>query len=190
MPATNRFLYGTDADATRTPFIAEFDYRWKLITDDLFQCEPNVRDTTKRLIPDHLSVDGEAADWVLDPKGSIKKANLTFTSKFLWLIVRHYLSPTCVDIIVTWDRAVLMASMVEGFEVDFSWLLQAVVHERDFKVTTTYTFPCMVFELCRSVGVLVWHIDVIKTLPDTMDIFLIRDEDNELYPHGDPHLKV
>ena len=37
----------------------------------------------------HLSVDGEGADWVTEPKGAIMKANLTFTAKFLWLIIRH-----------------------------------------------------------------------------------------------------
>ena len=44
------------------------------------------------------------------------------------------------DNLVTWDRAVLMAAMIVGFEVDFAWLLQAVMHERSFKVTTTYPF--------------------------------------------------
>ena len=38
----------------------------------------------------HLFIDGEGADWVTEPKGSIKKANLTFTAKFLWLIVRPF----------------------------------------------------------------------------------------------------
>ena len=76
-----------------------------------------------------------------EPKGAIKKANLTLTVKFLWLIVRHCLSPIGADNIVTWDRAVLMAVMIAGFEVDFAWLLQAVMHERAFKVTTTYPFP-------------------------------------------------
>ena len=82
-----------------------------------------------------------------EPKGDIKKANLTFTVKFLWLIVRHCLSPTTADNIVTWDRVVLMEAMIVGFEVNFAWLLQAVMHERDFKVTTTYPFPCMIFYL-------------------------------------------
>ena len=63
-----------------------------------------------------------------EPKGAIKKANLTFTAKFLWLIVRHYLSPTTADNIVTWDRAVLMAAMIARIEVEFAWLLQAVKH--------------------------------------------------------------
>ena len=47
-----------------------------------------------------------------EPKGAIKKANLTFTAKFLWLLVRHCLSPTAADNIVTWDKAVLMAAMI------------------------------------------------------------------------------
>ena len=55
-----------------------------------------------------------------EPKGAI---NLTFTMKFLWLIVRHYLSPIIADNTVTWDRAVLMTAMIAGFEVDFAWLL-------------------------------------------------------------------
>ena len=54
-----------------------------------------------------------------EPKGAIKKGHLTFTAKFLWLIVRHCLSPTAAYNIVIWDRAVLMAAMITGFEVDF-----------------------------------------------------------------------
>ena len=75
-----------------------------------------------------------------EPKGAIKKANLSFTAQFLWLIVRHCLSPTGANNIVTWDRAVLMATMIAGFEVDFVWLLQVVMNERAFKVTITYPF--------------------------------------------------
>ena len=60
---------------------------------------------------------------MIELKGAIKKANLTITAKFLWLLVRHYLSPTDADNIVTLDRAVLMAAMIAGFEVDFAWLL-------------------------------------------------------------------
>ena len=123
----------------------------------------------------HLSVDGEGADWVFEPKGAIKKGNLTFTAKFLWLIVRHCLSPVAADNIVTWDRAVLMAAMIAGFEVDYLWLLQAVLHERAFKVTTTYPFPCMIFSLCRSAGVPIWHIDELNTPQGTVDVGLIID---------------
>ena len=112
-----------------------------------------LRETTKRWMALHLSVDGEGADWMIEPKGAIKMANLTFTAKFLWLLVCHCLSPTVADNIVTWDRAVSMAAIIAGFEVDFAWLLQEVMHERAFKVTTTYTLSCMIFALCRSAGV-------------------------------------
>ena len=78
----------------------------------------------------------------MEPKGDIKKANLTFKAKFLWLIVLHCLSPTAPDNIITWDRTFLMAVIIARFEVDFAWLLQAVMYERDLKVTTTYLFPC------------------------------------------------
>ena len=105
----------------------------------------------------------------MEPKGVIRKANLTFMAKFLWLIVRHCLSPTTADNIVTWDRVVLMTAMIVGFEVDFAWLLQTVMHERDFKVTTTYPFLCMIFSLCRSTSVPIWHIDQLNTPLGTVD---------------------
>ena len=60
------------------------------------------------------------------------------------------------------------------------------MYERAFKVTTTYPFPCMIFSLCRSAGVPIWHIDQLKTLLGTVDIGLIRDEANELAPHRGP----
>ena len=63
----------------------------------------------------HFSIDGEGDKWVTEPKGAIKKANLTLTTKFLWLIGRHSLSPTAANDIVTWDRAVLMEAMTVVF---------------------------------------------------------------------------
>ena len=64
LPAICRFLYGESADATRTPITAEFDYRWPLVKDGQFLREPALRETTKRWMSLHLSVDGEGADWV------------------------------------------------------------------------------------------------------------------------------
>ena len=58
---------------------------------------------------------------------------------------------------------------------------------RDFKVTTTYPFPCMIFSLCRSAGVPIWHVDQLKTPLGTVDVGLIRDEANELAPHRGPN---
>lgn len=96
------------------------------------------------------------------------------------LIVRYYLFPTNEDNIVTWDHTVLMAATIVRFEVGFSRLVQAVMHESEIKVTTTYPILCMVFPLCWSTCVHVMHVNQIKTPAGTVDIGLIEDEDNEL----------
>ena len=83
-----------------------------------------------------------------------------------------------------------MAAMMAGFEFDFAWLLQAVMHERDFKVTTAYPFLCMIFSLCRSAGVPIWHIDQLKNPQGYVDIGLIRDEANELALRRGPRPEV
>ena len=72
-----------------------------------------------------------------------------------------------------------MVAMIMRFEVYFTWLLQVVMYKRAFKDTITYPFLCMVFALCRLAEVPVWHINVLKTPPSTVDIGLIRDEANE-----------
>ena len=64
------------------------------------------------------------------------------------------------------------------------------MHERAFKVTTTYLFPCMIFSLCRSAGVPIWHIDQLKTPQDTIDIGLIRDEANKFVSRRGPRQEV
>ena len=79
-----------------------------------------------------------------------------------------------------------MAAMIARFEVDFAWLLQAAMHERAFKVTTTYPFTCMIFALCRTAGVPIWYIDKLKTPQGTGDVGLIKDEANELAPRRGP----
>ena len=61
------------------------------------------------------------------------------------------------------------------------------MHERAFKVTTTYPFPCMVYALCRLAVLLVWYIYVFKTPSFTVDISLIRDENNELASKEAPY---
>ena len=124
LPAILRFLYDEDVDANRNPFTAKFDYQRQIVKNGQVLREPSLREITKRWMSLHLSVDVEGADWVTELKWAIKKANLNFTVKFLWFIVRHCLSPTAIDNIVKWDRVVLMAAMIAGFKVDFAWLLQ------------------------------------------------------------------
>ena len=58
MTAIRQYLYSEDVDANRTPLTAEFDYRWKIVKDGQFLCETSMRETTKRWMALHLSVDG------------------------------------------------------------------------------------------------------------------------------------
>ena len=64
------------------------------------------------------------------------------------------------------------------------------MHERAFKVTTTYPFPCKIFTLCRSVGVPIWHVDQLKTLQGTFDVGLIKDEATELASRRGPRQEL
>ena len=87
------YLYGEDVDANRTPLTAELEYRWQIIKNGQFFREPSLRENTKRCMALHFSIDGEVVNSVTEPKGAIRKANLTFKTKFLWLVFRHCLSP-------------------------------------------------------------------------------------------------
>ena len=64
LPSIRRYLYCEDVDDNRTPLTAEFDYRWQIVKDGQFLREPSLRETTKRWMALHLSVDGEGVDWV------------------------------------------------------------------------------------------------------------------------------
>lgn len=80
--------------------------------------------------------------------------------------------------------------MVAGFEVDFSRLLVAVIHERGFEASTTYPFPYMNFELYRAAGGTICHINVLRTSTGIVDIDLIKDEANEAAPNTGPRVGV
>lgn len=49
----------------------------------------------------------------------IKKATLTFASKFWWLLVHYRQCLTIVDNVLTQDGASLIASMMAGYNIDF-----------------------------------------------------------------------
>ena len=78
LPSIRRFLYGEGVDATRTPLTAEVDYRWQIVKDGQFLCEPSLRETTKRWMALHLSVDEAGAYWVTVPKGGHKEGQPEF----------------------------------------------------------------------------------------------------------------
>ena len=48
----------------------------------------------------------------------------------------------------------------------------------------------MIFSLCMSAGVPIWHLDQLKTPLGTVDIGLINNKANELAPCREPHLDL
>uniref|UniRef100_M1DID1 Integrase core domain containing protein n=1 Tax=Solanum tuberosum TaxID=4113 RepID=M1DID1_SOLTU len=138
----------------------------------------------------HLATDGDCVEWVSTLSLGIKKATLTFVAKFFWLLVRNCVSPTQADNVLTWDRAVMVATLVAGMVVDFAHMLILEIHERAFKATTTLPFPCLIFQLSRDVGVPVWHCNRLLQATKTLDIVLIQDEANVAAPRREPQVEV
>lgn len=79
----------------------------------------------------------------------IRNVTLSFTAKVVWIIVCTILSPTQADNVVTCDRAGMLAALVVGLEMDFTWILIAEIHERAFKTIFTLPIPCLIFHLFR-----------------------------------------
>ncbi|KAG5610117.1 hypothetical protein H5410_021398 [Solanum commersonii] len=73
----------------------------------------------------------------------------------------HRVSPTKADNQLTWDKSVKVVVLVAAVEIGFARMLLAEIHERAFKTSTTYPFPC-----------------------------LIRDEANVVEPHREPQVEV
>ena len=75
-------------------------------------------------------------------------------------------------------------------EIDFAKLLISMIHEMDFKTSTTYPLSCMILHLWRDSRVTIWHCDVLRTPVETVDIGLIRDEDNVAAPRRGPRVEL
>lgn len=75
-------------------------------------------------------------------------------------------------------------------EIDFTMFLIMVIHKRSFKTSNTYLFACLIFYLCRDVGVPVWHCDTFRTLVGRVEVGLIRDEANVAPPRRGPTVEI
>ncbi|KAG5599535.1 hypothetical protein H5410_030905 [Solanum commersonii] len=111
----------------------------------------------------YITADGERAKWVAAPRLGIRKATLNFVAKLFLLLVRNRVSLTKTDNQVTWDRAVMVAALVAGVEIDFTRM---------------------------DSGVSIWHCDKIVHLTGALDIGLIRDEANVAAPRKEPQVEV
>uniref|UniRef100_M1E1D4 Integrase core domain containing protein n=1 Tax=Solanum tuberosum TaxID=4113 RepID=M1E1D4_SOLTU len=84
----------------------------------------------------------------------------------------------------------MVAALVARFEIDFARMLLAEIHERVFRSTTTLPFPCIIFQLCRDVGVPIWHCHKLVPAIGTLDIGLIQDAANIAAPRRGPQIDV
>ncbi|KAG5591674.1 hypothetical protein H5410_042188 [Solanum commersonii] len=186
-PATIRqFLYGPTVGHSWSLNTEEFDYRWDIVRSGAFQRNSEQREAVILWLARYIAADGERVEWVATPRLGIRKATLTFMAKLFWLLVRNRVSPTKANNHVMWDRAVIVAALVAGVEINFARMLLAEIHERAFRTSTTYPFPCLIFQLCRDSGVPIWHCDRLVHPTGALDIGLIRDEANVAAPRREP----
>lgn len=94
----------------------------------------------------------------------IKKGTLTFVAKFFLMLVQNRISPTNVENTLTWNRVLMVAVLVAGFEIDFSCILITEINQRYFKANKTYPFRCLIIQLCNHDGIRIWHCDKLTRL--------------------------
>ncbi|KAG5600567.1 hypothetical protein H5410_031937 [Solanum commersonii] len=122
--------------------------------------------------------------WDIVWNGAFQRNSEQQEAMILWV------SPTKADNQVTWDRAVMVEALVAGVEIDFVCMLLAEIHERAFRTSTTYPFPCLIFQLCRDSEVPIWYCDRLVHPTGALDICFIRDEANVAAPRREPQVEV
>uniref|UniRef100_M1DS47 Integrase core domain containing protein n=1 Tax=Solanum tuberosum TaxID=4113 RepID=M1DS47_SOLTU len=137
----------------------EYDYMMGVVQSGAFQRDVEQRETLLQWMASHITDEGERTKWVCHIILPIRMATMSFTAKFFWTIVYTRLSRTQANNMVTWDKVVMVATLVAGLELDFARIFIAEIHERAFKTTTTLPFLCLIFHLCRAAGVPIWHCD-------------------------------
>uniref|UniRef100_M1DWG7 Integrase core domain containing protein n=1 Tax=Solanum tuberosum TaxID=4113 RepID=M1DWG7_SOLTU len=179
-------IHKNDRHTAQAPLTATLDIVW----GGKFQRSAEKREILLHWLSSQIATDEERAEWVTTPGVSIKKATLTFVAKFFWLLVGNQISSTKAYNALTCDRAVMVAALVAGFEINFACMLIAEIHERVFKASTTYPFPCLIFQLCRDSEVPIWHFDKLIRPTGTLDIGLIQNEENVAAPLREPQVDV
>uniref|UniRef100_M1D9T7 Integrase core domain containing protein n=1 Tax=Solanum tuberosum TaxID=4113 RepID=M1D9T7_SOLTU len=186
----SRFLYSPITGYSWSLNITQFDYRWDIMRGSALQRNGEQREAVKLWSAKYIVADGEHAEWVTAPRLGIQKAKLNFVAKFFWLLVRNRVLPTKAKNQLIGDKAVMVVALVAGLEIDFARMLQAEIHEWSFRTSTTYPFPCWIFQLFRDFGVPIWHCDRLIHPIGTMDIGLIRDGANVATPRRESQVEV
>lgn len=65
--------------------------------------------------------------------------------------------PTQVDNTLTPDHAILVASIITGYDIDWAHLIIKGIHKWTLKRSTLIPFLCLIYYLCITLGVEILH---------------------------------
>lgn len=92
-------------------------------------------------IASHIAERGHDACWVFYPM-PIVKASLNFAGKFWWALVRSWIQLSYGDNTLMADHIVLVASIIDGYDIDFAWCIVEEIQERALRRCTSISFLC------------------------------------------------
>lgn len=84
----------------------------------------------------------------------------------------------------------MVATMIVGLDIFFARVLIMVIHDRSFKITTTYPFACLIFQLYIEARVPIWNYDTLCSSVGIVYIGLIKDEANIVAPRRGPMIQM
>lgn len=93
--------------------------------------------------------------WVATIWLGIQKATPILVVMFFCFWCRKEFHGPKADSFVTRERAVMVATLVVGLDIDFDRTLLAEIHGRAFNTSTSYPFLCLIFNLYRDAGKLI-----------------------------------
>lgn len=83
----------------------------------------------------------------------------------------------------------MVASLVAGLDIDFSRMMLVEIQKREFKNSTTYAFPYLIFQMFRDDRLSIWNYDILIQQTGMSNIN-IKYEVNMVPPCRGPHVKV
>ena len=146
----HRFLFGADRPLPAT--IVEFDHPMETVKNWIKMWDADQKLELLRWIAGYIEEDGVEASWVTG-KLDIKKSTLYFVGRFWWSVVRHWLGPTNADNSLTLDRAVVVDSIIVGYDIHITRYILREIHKCAFRDHTSIPFPCLIQSLCDKAGV-------------------------------------
>lgn len=90
---------------------------------------------------------------------------------------------THVDNTLMTDYAVLFATIIVGYDIDFTHCIVEEMHECTLRRSTSILFPCLVHQLCIEAGTKTMpNMDTMIEVHRTQDTALIKVDENLMVP--------